>query len=44
MDLFSVSLTDSLGFYLDNNKQQHRQLNTSDMLDVAVRLKMKVTV
>ncbi|KHN75607.1 TBC1 domain family member 2B [Toxocara canis] len=40
-DKTELRLTDSLGFYLDNNKQQHRRLNSSDMLDVAVRLKVK---
>lgn len=38
---FSVRLTDSLGFYLDNNKKQHRRMNSTDMLDVAVHLKVK---
>uniref|UniRef100_A0A0M3IRM3 RH1 domain-containing protein n=1 Tax=Ascaris lumbricoides TaxID=6252 RepID=A0A0M3IRM3_ASCLU len=40
-DRTELRLTDSLGFYLDNNKKQHRRMNSTDMLDVAVHLKVK---
>uniref|UniRef100_A0A915B8Z9 TBC1 domain family member 2B n=3 Tax=Parascaris univalens TaxID=6257 RepID=A0A915B8Z9_PARUN len=40
-DRTELRLTDSLGFYLDNNKRQHRRMNSTDMLDVAVHLKVK---